>query len=153
MAGHLLGPRNLSRALARWLVVAGVVLGLSQPRDLVWCHSDSGHSALEDLDARCCKTPAGEASCAEEVAGPRSGGLDGLGRSGGAPCTDVLVEAPTRLPVDKRLEKPTAEKAAVRLPAASEKVSPPRTSVLTRDGEDVARAAAHEVTLSNVLRI
>lgn len=103
MASVLSEPRSFPGVLGRWLLVAGIALGMAQPRDLIWCQADSGHAALEALDAGCCGSPAGETVCSS---GPgTSSSVGSSDRTGAEPrgCTDVLVEAVTRLPLGQKV--------------------------------------------------
>jgi hypothetical protein len=150
VVGALHEFRVLSAILARWVVVAGIVVGLSQPRDLVWCQAGPGHSALEDLDADCCRAPSGETSCAQDPAAPGAADLDGTEGNDGDGCTDVLVEAPTRLPMGKRF---SSRQAPALLLASRAGPLPLRACCPSRDRDDAARSAARALSPSNVLRI
>jgi hypothetical protein len=131
-------------------VVASVVIGLSQPRDLVLCQSGSGHSAIEDLRAGCCRAPGGEASCAQGPGASDPRDIDGKQGTDGDDCTDVLVEAPTRLPLGKRV---SAQQAPALLLASMEGPSPLQTGRLSRRRGAALPEAAHALAPSSVLRI
>ncbi len=99
MASVLFESRTLPGALGRWLLVAGIALGLAQPRDFVWCQAESGHAALEALDAGCCGNPVGEGVCSTDPGGSPSFASGDRAGAGPRGCTDVLVEAATRAPL------------------------------------------------------
>ncbi len=126
------------------------VAGLSPPRAFVWCQTEAGHAAVEELETGCCSVPGTEARCAPGLAsaGPLES-RDGGGAPGEA-CRDVLVEAPTGLPLGARL-LPFPE-AALRPFAAGTTVPPPPSPAPSRRG-DLARAAAHDLILSTILRV
>jgi hypothetical protein len=142
--------RGLSAILARWIVVAGLVVGLSQPRELVWCQAGPGHSALEDLDADCCRAPSGEASCTQDLDAPGGPALDGTESAEGDGCTDVLVEAPSRLPLGKRF---SSRQAAALLLASRAGLSPLQVCFPSMDRGDAIRNTARALSPFNVLRI
>lgn len=144
------GSRRFLRDLVRRLAVAAVVLGLFQPRVFVWCRAESGHAALEALDAGCCGAPASEARCSPgsaETSPPGHANREGA-ESGG--CRDLLVEAPAGLPQGERLfaphvvleDSPLAADAAPALPSPA-----------AAGRGETARIAARDLALSTVLRI
>ena len=142
--------RGLPAVFARWIVVAGIVLGLAQPRDRVWCQAGSGHSAVEDLDAGCCRAPGGETSCAQDPAASDSRDLDRKQGTDGNGCTDVLVEAPTRLPPAKRI---SSQQATPLVFPSMDGPFPIRAGFHSRKRGDRFPATAHALSPSSVLRI
>ncbi len=130
------------------MVIAFVAL--SQPRALVWCQTETGHAALEDLEAGCCGVSGPDNHCSPDLAaeGPREP-EDG-NAIGNEACRDVLVEAPTCLPPGARLFlfplaalRPFAVTAAVK----------PIPGRARSDADASAREASCELLLSTVLRV
>ena len=142
--------RPFSRPLGHALAVLLAVVGLSPPRAFVWCQTEEGHAAVEELEAGCCGAAGTEARCDPGLAstGPR-GPRDGSSAPGEA-CRDVLVEAPTGLPLGARLLPFPV--AALR-PFAAETALPPRPAPATSREGGRARAAAHDLILSTILRV
>jgi hypothetical protein len=150
VARTLSTSRLLSSTLGRWLLVAGLALGLSQPRDFVWCQTESGHAALEALDAGCCGDPAGEAACATDPGTSSSfGSSDPAGERPRA-CTDVLVEAAARLSLVETVS-PRGTTTALLLEDGEPSSPGPRH--FTGDRAVGARAAQSGHVGSTVLRI
>jgi hypothetical protein len=142
--------RRLRRFLGPTLVVAITVLGSFQARTIVWCQTEAGHAEIEELEAGCCGIPGPAAGCTPDLASTESRGAgERNGLEGGA-CRDVLVEAPTGLPLGgKLLALPTATLRPFALCARA----PRRTCPASSREADGARAAAHELTLATILRV
>jgi hypothetical protein len=137
-------------ALVRRLAVAVIALGLLQPRAFVWCRTEAGHAALEPVEDGCCGTPAPEARCSRDLseAAPPGPAGDGADVESDA-CRDVLVETPADRPHDERLSRPLV---AVALPSPDVEPTPPATAPSAAGRGETARAAAHDLVLSTVLR-
>ncbi|HYN43459.1 MAG TPA: hypothetical protein VE129_16905 [Thermoanaerobaculia bacterium] len=150
MATALLGLRRLSRSLGRVLAVTIAIVAVSQPRAFVWCQTESGHAALEALEAGCCGVPGPEARCSPDLARTEPRGAaeeDGVAEE---TCRDVLVEAPTCLPLGQKA-LPSPPSALRPFAAAAAVPSIPGRAESRPDA--AARAATHELTLSTVLRV
>ena len=119
----------------------GIALGLSQPREFVWCQAESGHAALEAFGAKCCGTAGGEQACATD---PRLPEVQSRG------CTDVLVEAAARLPLGQKLSPHGAMAAPLLEDGRPGSNGSPHGA---EDRGSEARAALSELVRSTVLRI
>ena len=105
---------------------------------------------MEALEAGCCGVPDPEARCSPDPA--RTEPLEAAEGAGVAEetCRDVLIEAPTCLPLGlKLLPSPLA---ALR-PLAVAAAVPPLPGRTGSRPDAAARAAARELTLSTVLRV
>jgi hypothetical protein len=49
------------------LAVTIALVAVSQPRAFVWCQTESGHAALEALEAGCCGDPDPQARCSTDL--------------------------------------------------------------------------------------
>lgn len=126
------------------------VVALSQPRAFVWCQTETGHAAIEDLEAGCCSVSGPDNRCSPDLAseGPREPGDEKA--IGSEACRDVLVEAPTCLPPGAKLS--LFPVAALRLSSVEAAVPPmPGRAESRRDHS--TRASARELLLSTVLRV
>ena len=148
MAVPFLALPRLAWSFGRGLALSVLALGLLQPRTFVWCQAETGHAALEALESGCCAGPGLGVRCfpgANEAETSRRG--DGEAVESEA-CRDVLVEAPARLPHDERLSAgPLADLAP------SPRIAvPPEPGRAPKGREVVARATAHDLILTTVLR-
>lgn len=130
--------------------MAIVVLGLFQPRALIWCQAEAGHAALEALVAGCCGDARQEARCFPAFAGERSGAPGEVSGIGGEACRDVLVEVPAGLPLGERLSL-LPQAVPGRCPVVTP--APPRQGATVSRRDDAARETAHELLASTVLRV
>lgn len=132
--------------LLRWLLVAAISFGAFQPRDLVWCWAGSGQGAVEEAGALRCAGASGGA-CREAPARDETHGVGGGSLHDG--CVDVSLRTPAR----PELARPAAPSPAVAfLPVATPERLPRQTRPRPRDRAHAARADAHDVSLSVVLR-
>lgn len=150
MAEALPGLRRLSRSLGRGLAVVIALVALSQPRAFVWCQTEMGHAAIEELNAGCCGVAGPDARCSSELSEAGSRGPADEDAIGAEACRDVLVEAPTSLP-------PGVKLTPCHVPAF--RLSPVEATVLLQPcpaetrRDDRVRSAARELILSTILRV
>ena len=150
VAKALPGLRRFSRSLGRGLAVVIALVALSQPRAFVWCQTETGHAALETLEAGCCGVTGPDARCLPDLAAADSRGPGDENAIESEACRDVLVEAPTCLPPGAKLSPHRV--AAFRLsPVEATVPLQPCRAESRRD--DCVRTAAHELLLSTILRV
>jgi hypothetical protein len=70
-------------------VVAGLIVALLVPLDLVLCTSADGHAALENAWLGCCQPVAGTLSCAPAAVPELARSGDVGTHAPGAPCSDI----------------------------------------------------------------
>ena len=126
------------------------LVALSQPRAFVWCQTETGHAAIEDLEAGCCGVSGPDNRCSPDLASEGPLEPENENAIGGEACRDVLVEAPTCLPPGARLSLFPVAALRTFAVAAAVPLIPGRAESRP---DDSARAAARELLLSTVLRV
>ncbi len=150
VARNSIERRSFRGLFGSWLLLAFVILGLTQPRTAVCCQSGSGRITSEGSETGCCGVSGEGVACAPVLIKAGSSNLDGAARLADRTCTDPLMEASARRSRGLRLSR--QHLASLGLSRAAGPFSPLSRLMWESRGQAV-RAIENELALSTVLRI